>query len=66
MTQPEDEDDPKPGFPPVVHSAEERDLQREDAPPCGTCGSIMVPSGTLYRCSHCGATTSTPWQPPDK
>ena len=27
---------------------------QEDAPPCSTCGSIMVRSGACYRCSNCG------------
>jgi ribonucleoside-diphosphate reductase alpha chain len=28
-----------------------------DAPPCPECGSMMVSSGTCYRCQNCGATT---------
>jgi ribonucleoside-diphosphate reductase alpha chain len=32
---------------------------QEDAPPCSTCGSIMVRSGACYKCSNCG-TTSVP------
>jgi ribonucleoside-diphosphate reductase alpha chain len=31
-------------------------LNQADAPPCPTCGSIMVRSGTCYKCSNCGAT----------
>ena len=27
---------------------------QEDAPPCSTCGSIMVRSGSCYKCSNCG------------
>ncbi|HZL93644.1 MAG TPA: vitamin B12-dependent ribonucleotide reductase, partial [Vicinamibacterales bacterium] len=27
---------------------------QEDAPPCSTCGSIMVRSGACYKCSNCG------------
>jgi len=30
---------------------------QEDAPPCSTCGSIMVRSGSCYKCSNCGATS---------
>ena len=30
---------------------------QEDAPPCSTCGSIMVRSGACYRCSNCGTTS---------
>ncbi len=33
-------------------------IQREtDAPPCHTCGSIMVRSGACYKCANCGATS---------
>src|SRR5687767_14857001 len=27
---------------------------QEDAPPCTTCGSIMVRSGACYKCTNCG------------
>jgi len=30
---------------------------QEDAPPCPTCGSIMVRSGACYKCSNCGTTS---------
>ena len=30
---------------------------QEDAPPCTTCGSIMVRSGACYKCSNCGTTS---------
>jgi ribonucleoside-diphosphate reductase alpha chain len=30
---------------------------QEDAPPCATCGSIMVRSGSCYKCSNCGTTS---------
>ena len=30
---------------------------QEDAPPCSTCGSIMVRSGSCYKCSNCGTTS---------
>ena len=30
---------------------------QEDAPPCSTCGSIMVRSGACYKCSNCGTTS---------
>ena len=29
---------------------------QEDAPPCSTCGSIMIRSGACYKCSNCGNT----------
>src|SRR5207247_1207965 len=31
---------------------------QEDAPPCSTCGSIMVRSGACYRCSNGGTTSA--------
>ncbi len=30
---------------------------QQDAPPCSTCGSIMVRSGACYKCSNCGTTS---------
>jgi ribonucleoside-diphosphate reductase alpha chain len=30
---------------------------QEDAPPCSTCGSIMVRSGSCYKCANCGTTS---------
>ena len=30
---------------------------QEDAPPCSTCGSIMVRSGSCYKCANCGNTS---------
>ena len=32
-------------------------LDQVDAPACATCGSIMVRSGSCYRCINCGATS---------
>jgi len=32
-------------------------VNQEDAPPCSTCGSIMVRSGACYKCSNCGTTS---------
>ena len=29
---------------------------QEDAPPCSTCGSIMIRSGSCYKCANCGTT----------
>jgi len=29
----------------------------EDAPPCSTCGSIMVRNGSCYKCMNCGTTS---------
>jgi ribonucleoside-diphosphate reductase alpha chain len=30
---------------------------QEDAPPCSTCGAIMVRSGSCYKCGNCGTTS---------
>jgi ribonucleoside-diphosphate reductase alpha chain len=30
---------------------------QEDAPPCTTCGSIMIRSGACYKCGNCGTTS---------
>jgi ribonucleoside-diphosphate reductase alpha chain len=30
---------------------------QEDAPPCSTCGSIMIRSGSCYKCTPCGTTS---------
>jgi ribonucleoside-diphosphate reductase alpha chain len=30
---------------------------QEDAPPCSTCGSIMIRSGACYKCGNCGNTS---------
>jgi ribonucleoside-diphosphate reductase alpha chain len=32
-------------------------LNQADAPPCHTCGAIMVRSGACYKCANCGATS---------
>ncbi|HEY6192557.1 MAG TPA: vitamin B12-dependent ribonucleotide reductase [Bacteroidota bacterium] len=40
-------------------SRAEREVYRAqaDAPPCHACGSIMVRSGTCYKCTNCGETS---------
>jgi ribonucleoside-diphosphate reductase alpha chain len=30
---------------------------QEDAPPCPSCGSIMIRSGACYKCANCGTTS---------
>ena len=30
---------------------------QEDAPPCSTCGSIMIRCGACYKCTNCGSTS---------
>ena len=32
-------------------------VNQEDAPPCSTCGAIMVRSGACYKCTNCGTTS---------
>ena len=29
----------------------------QDAPPCSTCGAIMIRNGSCYKCNNCGATS---------
>ena len=43
--------------PPVAGSKFAAIQNQEDAPPCSTCGSIMVRSGACYKCSNCGTTS---------
>ncbi len=33
---------------------------QEDAPPCSTCGSIMIRSGSCYKCSNCARLRAAP------
>ncbi len=45
-----------------VSSNSSADIQQipqlfEDAPPCSTCGSIMVRNGSCYKCLNCGTTS---------
>jgi ribonucleoside-diphosphate reductase alpha chain len=42
------------GAPPKAYSTIQN---QEDAPPCSTCGSIMIRSGACYKCSNCGNTS---------
>jgi ribonucleoside-diphosphate reductase alpha chain len=32
-------------------------INHEDAPPCSTCGGIMVRNGACYKCLNCGSTS---------
>src|SRR5271166_1326646 len=38
-------------------------IQMGDAPACNICGSLMVRSGTCYRCMTCGSTSGCSWKP---
>ena len=43
---------------PLVDSSSALGFQNQlDAPPCAECGSIMVRSGSCFRCMNCGATS---------
>ncbi len=44
-------DQPKAGFAGAAIQSQ------EDAPPCSTCGSIMIRSGSCYKCANCGTTS---------
>ena len=48
-----------PGAPPRPASVAEMSTvqNQEDAPPCSMCGSIMVRSGSCYKCVNCGSTS---------
>ncbi len=46
------------GTAPSPRASEFASMQnQEDAPPCSTCGSIMVRSGACYKCANCGTTS---------
>jgi ribonucleoside-diphosphate reductase alpha chain len=46
-----------PGGSALRQTAREAFLNQQDAPPCHTCGAIMVRNGACYRCSNCGSTS---------
>jgi ribonucleoside-diphosphate reductase alpha chain len=48
---------PAPATPAPTRSSFAAMQNQEDAPPCSTCGSIMVRSGACYKCSNCGTTS---------
>jgi ribonucleoside-diphosphate reductase alpha chain len=45
---------PKPPSKPAEFAAIQA---QEDAPPCSTCGSLMIRSGSCYKCVNCGTTS---------
>src|SRR5688572_3965463 len=47
----------KKAAPPATHYAAAAIQNQEDAPPCSMCGSIMVRSGSCYKCANCGSTS---------
>src|SRR6185369_11845234 len=53
-TSPDDKDEPIQAAPVVRSTAKETFLNQQDAPPCHSCGEIMVRSGACYKCSNCG------------
>jgi ribonucleoside-diphosphate reductase alpha chain len=49
---------PKAGGGPSARRVEFAAIQsQEDAPPCSTCGAIMIRSGSCYKCANCGTTS---------
>ena len=69
LTAPEaaDAEEPEPDPPSAPRSAPRPQPRRgmvlesaavfADAPPCSTCGALMVRSGTCFKCLNCGATS---------
>ncbi|MGQ0733972.1 MAG: vitamin B12-dependent ribonucleotide reductase [Acidobacteriota bacterium] len=55
--QPGPEPQGRPGASGVKRTAFAAIQNQEDAPPCSTCGSIMVRSGACYKCGNCGTTS---------
>ncbi|HZN94459.1 MAG TPA: vitamin B12-dependent ribonucleotide reductase [Myxococcales bacterium] len=53
----EKREEPVKALPLVRSTARETFLNQQDAPPCHSCGEIMVRSGACYKCSNCGATS---------
>ena len=46
------------GGPSVAGHASPYAIQNDqDAPPCSTCGAIMIRNGACYKCVNCGATS---------
>jgi ribonucleoside-diphosphate reductase alpha chain len=43
--------------PPVLSNDRDMPLSQGDAPPCQSCGSIMIRNGSCYRCANCGSTS---------
>jgi ribonucleoside-diphosphate reductase alpha chain len=41
----------------MIDSGKATWVNQADAPPCTTCGTIMVRSGACYKCSECGSTS---------
>jgi ribonucleoside-diphosphate reductase alpha chain len=55
--KPADEPDRRPNGSAVRPAPFAAIQNQEDAPPCSTCGSIMVRSGSCYKCTNCGTTS---------
>jgi ribonucleoside-diphosphate reductase alpha chain len=48
---------PAPASLPTAANPHSTIQNQEDAPPCSTCGSIMIRSGACYKCVNCGNTS---------
>ena len=48
---------PQPAAPAATATPFSTIQNQEDAPPCSTCGSIMIRSGSCYKCANCGTTS---------
>jgi ribonucleoside-diphosphate reductase alpha chain len=48
---------PAPSSLPTAANPHSTIQNQEDAPPCSTCGSIMIRSGACYKCVNCGNTS---------
>jgi len=55
--QPMAADSPAPKPSAVVATPFSTIQNQEDAPPCSTCGAIMIRSGACYKCVNCGNTS---------
>jgi ribonucleoside-diphosphate reductase alpha chain len=54
LTSPNEASEPKPAAQATPFSTIQN---QEDAPPCSTCGAIMIRSGACYKCVNCGNTS---------
>jgi ribonucleoside-diphosphate reductase alpha chain len=57
MTLPTEPVRPAPAVPVATPTPFSTIQNQEDAPPCSTCGAIMIRSGACYKCVNCGNTS---------